>query len=418
MALQLRIEGTRSRRARTLAHDMLDRLGLAHLAARRPETLSGGEAQRVAVAAALAHRPRLVLADEPTGELDRDAADAVYDVLAEAVRDIGATLVLVTHDPRATRIADRVVRIRDGRLSEQWHPREPASVTLVVDDRGWVRLPDRLRHASGALDGVVATATVDGVLLRGTAAATPTTAGSTVAERRPGGEVVARLDRVSVRYADVAVLDGLDLEVRAGRLAVVAGRSGSGKSTLLRALTGLAPVDAGTVTLLGADLGALGRDARAGVRRSGVAVAAQGGSLVDTLDAVGNLALARAARGLPGDDARNAALLRSLGLGSLLRRQVGSLSGGERQRVAVARTLAVDPVLAVLDEPTSQLDEAGAELVAAALGAAADRGCAVVVASHDPVLLAAADTVVSPSMRDQDDLEVDVITRRRETSVR
>jgi ABC-type protease/lipase transport system fused ATPase/permease subunit len=78
----------------------------------------------------------------------------------------------------------------------------------------------------------------------------------------------------------------------------------------------------------------------------------------------------------------------------------------------------VDPVLAVLDEPTSQLDEAGAELVADALGAAADRGCAVVVASHDPVLLAAADTVVSPSTRDQDDLEVDVVTHRRGSSIR
>ena len=418
VALQLRLGGIRTRAARTQAHDMLDRLGLAHLATRRPETLSGGEAQRVAVAAALAHRPRLVLADEPTGELDRDAADAVYDVLAEAVRDIGATLVLVTHDPRATRIADRVVRIRDGRLSEQWHPREPESVTLVVDDRGWVRLPDRLRHENGALDGVVATATEGGVLLRGTAPAMATAARPGGTERRAGGEAVARLDRVSVRYAGVVVLDELDLEVRAGRLTVVAGRSGSGKSTLLRALTGLAPVDAGRVTLLGSDVGALDRDARAGVRRRGVAVAAQGGSLVDTLDAVGNLALARAARGLPEDDERIASLLDLLGLAPLRHRSVGSLSGGERQRVAVARTLAVEPVLAVLDEPTSQLDEANAELVAEALGAAADRGCAVVVASHDPVLLAAADTVVSPSMRDQDDLEVDVVTRGRGSSVR
>ncbi len=223
VALQLRLGGIRTRAARTQAHDMLDRLGLAHLATRRPETLSGGEAQRVAVAAALAHRPRLVLADEPTGELDRDAADAVYDVLAEAVHDIGATLVLVTHDPRATRIADRVVRIRDGRLSEQWHPREPESVTLVVDDRGWVRLPDRLRHENGALDGVVATATEGGVLLRGTAPAMATAARPGGTERRAGGEVVARLDRVSVRYAGVVVLDELDLEVRAGRLTVVAG---------------------------------------------------------------------------------------------------------------------------------------------------------------------------------------------------
>jgi ABC-type lipoprotein export system ATPase subunit len=397
VALQLRLAGVRRRDARERAAHMLELLHLEHLAHRRPDTLSGGEAQRVAVAAALAHRPAVVLADEPTGELDRDAADEVYDLLAAAVHDLGATLVLVTHDPRATRIADRVVRIRDGRLSEQWDPADPDEVTLVVDDRGWLRLPDALRRSSGALVGAVAEPTSDGLLLRGTGAVAAAPERPTAAPARAPGRSVARLDGVSVAYAGVAVLDRIDLDVRAGRLLLVSGRSGSGKSTLLRVLTGMAAVDSGTVTLLGADLATLSRDGRAGVRRQGVAVAAQGGALVDTLDAVGNLALARAARGLPEDRSRLLEQLAALGLGAQAHRPVGSLSGGERQRVSVARTLVADPVLAVLDEPTSQLDEANAELVAAALGAAADRGVAVVVASHDPVLQAAADEVVTPA---------------------
>ena len=398
VALQQRLGGARRAAARRHAVEMLDRLGLAHLADRRPDTLSGGEAQRVAVAAALAHRPRVVLADEPTGELDSEAADAVYDVLAAAVADLGATLVLVTHDPRATRIADRVIRIRDGRLSEQWDPADPDVVTLVVDDRGWVRLPDRLRRDAGAERGAIAVATDNGLLLRGTSAgASETVSTPAIAQRRAGRETVATLSGVVVRYADVTVLDEIDLEVRSGQLAVVSGRSGSGKSTLLRVLTGMARVDSGRVTLLGEDLGSLDRDQRAGVRRRGIAVAAQGGALIDTLDAVANLSLARATRGLGDDTALVHSMLGALGLTSLSNRAVGSLSGGERQRVAVARTLVVEPILAVLDEPTSQLDEANAEFVAAALVAAADRGCAVVVASHDPVLLAAADTLVSPT---------------------
>ena len=393
VALQLRVSGMRRVEARVHAREALSRLGLEQLAGRRPEPLSGGEAQRVAVAAALAHRPAVVLADEPTGELDPGAADEVYDVLLTAVRELGATLVLVTHDPRASRIADRVVRIRDGRLSEQWDPAAPHSETLVVDDRGWVRLPDALRHGAGAVSGAVAVATADGVLLRGTGTAVDVEAAAGRSEHARG-EVVATLDAVSVAYGGTTVLDRVDVSVHAATLTVVSGRSGSGKSTLLRALTGLAPVDAGEVTLLGSRLADLDRDDRAAVRRAGVAVAAQGGSLVETMHVKDNLALARAARGMADDGVLVDSLCDALGLTPLAHRSVSSLSGGERQRVAVARSLVVEPVLAVLDEPTSQLDEANAEVVARVLLDAARRGVAVVVASHDPVLLAAADTVL------------------------
>jgi ABC-type lipoprotein export system ATPase subunit len=397
VALQLRVAGRGRREARDAAHDALATLGLEHLAERSPATLSGGEAQRVAVAAALAHRPTVVLADEPTGELDAGAADAVYDALVSAVADIGATLVLVTHDPRAARVGDRVVRIRDGRLSEQWDPRDPTSETLVVDDRGWLRLPDALRHGAGAATGAVAVATDDGVLLRGTT--TGSLRAATTTPRAPvrstDGTVVASLRGVGVTYGGVPVLDGLDLDVRAGVVTIVSGRSGSGKSTLLRAVAGLAPVDRGAVVLDGSDLAGSSRDGRAALRRGGVSVVTQSGSLVETLHVRENLELARTARGLAPDDALVDRLLDELGLTPLAHRPVLQLSGGERQRVAVGRALVVEPRLAVLDEPTSQLDEAGAEAVAAALDRGASEGCAVLVATHDPTLLAVADVVVA-----------------------
>ena len=113
----------------------------------------------MAVCAAVAHGPSVLLADEPTGELDIDAADAVYDLLAAAAKRADATLVLVTHDQRAARIADRVVRIRDGRLSEQWSPDAPDDEELVVDDRGWVRLPEALRRRIGLRRSVPACTT-------------------------------------------------------------------------------------------------------------------------------------------------------------------------------------------------------------------------------------------------------------------
>jgi energy-coupling factor transporter ATP-binding protein EcfA2 len=108
-----------------------------------------------------------------------------------------------------------------------------------------------------------------------------------------------------------------------------------------------------------------------------------------------NLALIREARGLPADPDLVRHWLDALGLDALRHRHVRVLSGGERQRVSVARVLAAEPAIAVLDEPTSQQDEANAERLVGVLVAAARRGTAVVAATHDPVLVAAADEVVT-----------------------
>ena len=94
--------------------DHLVALGLGHRLGALPETLSGGEQQRVAIARALVHGPAAVLADEPTGNLDRDTGDAVFAELTERVRASGAALVLVTHDPELTRVADLRVDLGHG----------------------------------------------------------------------------------------------------------------------------------------------------------------------------------------------------------------------------------------------------------------------------------------------------------------
>jgi putative ABC transport system ATP-binding protein len=115
--LALTFQGTFGRQGRQQAAEAIRRVGLAHRAGHRPSQLSGGEQQRVALARAIAHTPMLLLADEPTGNLDRGSAGEVMSLLREIHREMGSTVVMVTHDEEtALRIADRVVRLRDGRL--------------------------------------------------------------------------------------------------------------------------------------------------------------------------------------------------------------------------------------------------------------------------------------------------------------
>ena len=122
VALQLQLLGAAPAESLATADALLERVGLAARAGERPETLSGGEQQRVAVCAAVAHRPGLLLADEPAGELDAANAEVVYRLLGELVRDGAATALIVSHDAAAASIADRLVYIRDGRIVEEARP--------------------------------------------------------------------------------------------------------------------------------------------------------------------------------------------------------------------------------------------------------------------------------------------------------
>jgi putative ABC transport system ATP-binding protein len=115
--LPLLLAGVRETDARLRARATLERVGLGHRLDRRPMELSGGEQQRVAVARALAGKPRIVWADEPTGNLDSEMAASVIDLLGE-LHDEGLTIVLVTHDATVAAHADRLITVRDGRLVE------------------------------------------------------------------------------------------------------------------------------------------------------------------------------------------------------------------------------------------------------------------------------------------------------------
>jgi putative ABC transport system ATP-binding protein len=192
------------------------------------------------------------------------------------------------------------------------------------------------------------------------------------------------------------VVDGVSLEVEPGQVLGLVGPSGSGKSTTLLLLAGLEPPDVGVVRLDGEDLAALGPAGRQALRRDRVALVFQGYGLLSLLTARENIELPfRVARRDPG--AAAAAATRWLGLLGLADRadqRTDQLSGGERQRVALARALAVEPDVLLVDEPTAELDEENRDRAVGLLRDAADRGAAVVVATHDPEVVELCDRVV------------------------
>ncbi len=115
--IPLLLQGVPARAARRRAEEMLETLGLAQRAQHRPDQLSGGEQQRVAVARALVHKPAVVWADEPTGNLDTEVTYIITELLLKTNRE-GQTIVLVTHNPLVAERAGRVIRMRDGRIQE------------------------------------------------------------------------------------------------------------------------------------------------------------------------------------------------------------------------------------------------------------------------------------------------------------
>ncbi|WP_182112421.1 MULTISPECIES: ABC transporter ATP-binding protein [unclassified Actinotalea] len=151
--LPLSFAGTARRLRRARAREVLDLMGVAHCADRLPRQMSGGEQQRVAIAVALVNGPKVLLADEPTGELDTTTSAQVFGALRAANREAGVTVVVVTHDPAVSEQVERTVAIRDGRTSSEVlrHASGDDDVVAqeyaVMDRAGRVQVPREYRDA-------------------------------------------------------------------------------------------------------------------------------------------------------------------------------------------------------------------------------------------------------------------------------
>ncbi len=426
------------------AHDLLDRVGLGGRATRSfPHELSGGMRQRVALAAALACSPEVLIADEPTVGLDAVTAARFLELLLERQDTDGFGLLIVSHDLRTVHAAcDRLAVAYAGRIVESAptgrltdaavHPYAAGLLAAApsLADGGWSAIPgtapDLVEPPHGCAfaprcphhhDDCRSTAptpvTIDGHRVEchlvdagadgdasGGHAAVPVTRFPTV-ERRPAGAIgdpivvvrnvskTFRSRRLLARVDTDALVD-VDLDIRAGEIVGLVGSSGSGKSTLARSLFGLVVPDGGSIVVDGDEIvGARRRDLRRLRRRLALVHQDPYGSLHPAMSVVDLVAEPLAIDGVARSDRRRRALdaLALVGLdpsGDLGDRRAGQLSGGQRQRIALARALVAEPVVMVLDEPMSMLDASVRAGIAQALLDVRDAvGVAIVVITHD-----------------------------------
>jgi energy-coupling factor transport system ATP-binding protein len=339
VAFGLENVGTLPEEIEARALDALASVGAEHLSGRLVTELSGGELQRVCLAATLALEPRLLLLDEPTSQLDPEAAEALLELAVRLARDSGMAVLLSEQRPALPlELCDRVLFLDRGLLTFDGP---------VGQARAWLEEHHPLFVSTGA-DGS--------------------------ADPRQSGEVACCLDGVSYAYEDhLLVLDGASLELRRGEIVALVGPNGSGKTTLAKIAVGLLEPLSGRIERCGRAT-YLSQDPGRYVLRE--------------------RADEEVAVGVDGDLAAAGRALAAVGLGGYEERHPRDLSSGERERLALAAVLAPEPDLLVLDEPTRGVDPERKHELAALLRANAAR--ATLVVTHDRAFArAVADRVVS-----------------------
>ena len=222
------------------------------------------------------------------------------------------------------------------------------------------------------------------------------------AQVQPTATATAALEAIDIRKSlplgreRIDILKGISLRINHGEFVAVMGPSGSGKSTLLGIIAGLDNPTSGKVLIDGIDITKMSEGQLAKVRNAKIGMVYQAFNLIPTLTAQENveapLYVGKHA-GRPADRAKE--ILELVGLGHRLRNRPNQLSGGEQQRVAVARALATDPAIVIMDEPTGNLDQKNSENVLAMVRDLRDRtGKTFIIATHDPNVARAADRAI------------------------
>ncbi|MDA9208340.1 ABC transporter ATP-binding protein [Octadecabacter sp.] len=334
-------QGLRGDAVRDRIIELLEQVGIHDPASRLsayPHQLSGGQRQRVMIAMALANGPELLIADEPTTALDVTIQAQILDLLADLKRDLGMSLLFITHDLTIVRkIADRVCVMKDGEIVETGptaelfaNPQHPYTRMLLEAESTGV--PDPVAEDAEVLAGAE--------------------------NLKIWFPIQTGLLRRTTGY--VKAVNDASFAVRAGETVGIVGESGSGKTTLALAMMRLIRSE-GRIVFMGNDIQGL-REAQMRPLRTDMQIVFQDpyGSLSPRMTVEQIIAEGLTVHGTNGDRKPRelvAEIMREVGLQpDMMDRYPHEFSGGQRQRIAIARAMILRPKLVVLDEPTSALD--------------------------------------------------------------
>jgi energy-coupling factor transport system ATP-binding protein len=358
--------------------EVLDQLSIAHLRERRIDTLSGGERQRVSIGSVLTLQPSVLVLDEPTSQLDPQAAEEVLTTLQKLNEDLGLTVIISEHRlERVAQYADRIcylpgagkpLLLDESRAVLAQIPLAPPLARLGRA-LGWTPLPLTIKEARPHA----------GELKRRLKPAKPAANGDAGSNGKP----VISVKDVWFRYRETEALKRVNLSVAGGEFLALMGRNGSGKSTLLKNMVGLLKPDQGQIMVLDQNTK---KTALTDITRRVGFVPQNPGRLLFKETLAGELAFTRQAHNLPLRDP--GPLLKQLSLEEHAHSYPRDLSSGERQRAALAAILAAEPQILLLDEPTRGLDYANKTALLNQLRQLQAQGITIIMATHDVELVA------------------------------
>ena len=366
---------------RKRVEETLDLLGLAQLRNRSLSTLSGGEAQRVAIAAVLTMHPKVLLLDEPTSALDPIAAEEVLSILARLVHDLGLTIIIAEHRlERVLQFVDRIIhvlgeensgQVRIGLPEEIMAQSQSAPpVVLLGKDQDWNPLPLTVRDARRLAEP----------LREKLANLSPPIRKSAEVKSL---QLILEIKKLVVEYEKKVAVKGIDLEVSQGEVVAIMGRNGAGKSSLLGSAVGITPIKSGQVLLDGKPAPEL--KGKSLISLVGF-VPQEATDLLYGESVLQECAFAdRDSQVAPGTTYK---ILNQLLPDISEIAHPRDLSEGQRLCLVLAIVLAAAPKLLILDEPTRGLDYSAKLRLIKILRSMANEGRSVILATHDVELVA------------------------------